>query len=131
MRPQDWPSLLEGYVEQSRRAPFAWGTHDCVTFTCGWFRLMTGRDAFAPFRGKYATENEAHRLMIANDVHGMEEAGRFLFGEPRKGNAHLQRGDLVYAEGALGICVGAKSVFLNEEGLTFLRHDKLELGWSV
>lgn len=136
MRPQDWPALLDGYIEQARRTPFAWGVNDCVTFSCGWHSLMTARDVHAPLRGHYDNETAAFRIMLEHGVHGMEEAGRFLFGEPRPlhgpgGNAFIGRGDIVYAEGALGICAGASGAFLSKDGLTFLRHDKFELGWSL
>jgi hypothetical protein len=131
MRPEDWPLQLETYIDKARSVPFAWGLNDCVSFACGWHQLMTGRDVYALFRESYGTENEAMRIMIKHGVHGMEEAGRFLFGEPRPGNTHIQRGDIAYAQSALGICTGATGAFLNEEGLTFIRLADFELGWSV
>lgn len=130
-RPQDWPALLNGYVEAARSKPFVWGDHDCVTFTCRWHKLMTGRDVYAQFRGRYDSETAAMRVMLANGVNGMDEAGRFLFGEPRNGNLRIGRGDIVYGQGALGICIGAQGAFLNEEGVTLLRHSQFELGWSI
>lgn len=131
MRPDDWPALLDGYIDQARRAPFAWGQNDCVTFSCGWHRMMTGRDAYAEFREKYETETAAFRIMAAHGVHSMEEAGRFLFGEPQHGTSHIQRGDIVHADGALGICTGAHGAFLSIEGLTFLRHSSFDMGWKI
>ncbi len=131
MRPENWPEALDDYIDAARSLPFTWGQNDCVSFACGWNQLMTGRDVYAEFRGQYHSDNEAMRLMLKHDVHGMEDAGRFLFGEPRMGNTHIQRGDIAYAQGALGICTGAHGAFLNEEGLTFIRLADFELGWSV
>ena len=131
MRPENWPELLNVHIEEARDAPFVWGKNDCVTFTTSWFQKMTTRDVFAPFRGGYKTDNEAMRVMIKNDVHGMEEAGRFLYGEPTRDITHMNRGDIVFAAGALGICTGVHGAFLNEEGVEFLRLSDFELGWAV
>lgn len=131
MRPQDWPALLDGTVEHARRTPFQWGTHDCVTFTSGWFKLMTGRDVHAPFRGQYDTERGALEIMLANGVRSMDDAGVYLFGEPVKAPAFVGRGDIVLAEGALGLCLGGTGVFLGPFGLMFLRRDKYVTGWTV
>lgn len=130
MRPQDWPALLDGYVAQARRMPFAWGTHDCVTFTAGWFKLMTWRDVHAPFRGQYDTERAALEIMAANGVRNMADAGQFLFGAPLSAPAFVGRGDIVLAEGALGICLGGVGSFLGTDGVTFLRRDKFVTGWT-
>lgn len=131
MRPDNWPARLNDYIGEARRKAFAWGSHDCVSFTCGWHTQLTGVHTYAPFAGKYASEDEAVRLMVANDVHGMEEAGRYLFGDGKTGNSFVQRGDIVYGAGALGICIGARGAFLTEDGMTFLRSDKFELYWSI
>lgn len=131
MRPQDWPALLDGYIEAARRTPFAWGHHDCVTFVCGWHAAMTARDVYAPFRGRYDSETAAFRILLGLDIRDMDAFGRHLFGDPLANNAHIGRGDIVIAEGALGICTGAQGAFLSEEGLAFRRHDKFEVGWSV
>lgn len=131
MRPQDWPALLDGYVAQSRKTPFAWGSHDCVTFTAGWLKLMSGRDVHAPFRGQYDTERGALEIMAANGVRSMEDAGVFLYGAPVASPAFVGRGDIVLAEGALGLCLGGVGAFLGPNGLTFLRRDKYATGWTV
>lgn len=130
MRPQDWPAQLDAAVGEARRTPFAWGVHDCVSFTAGWFKAMTGRDVYAPFRGQYDTETGALKLMAANGVRDMAAAGAFLFGDPVP-PARLGRGDIVLADGALGLCLGAGGVFLGPFGLLFLRRDKFLTGWKV
>lgn len=131
MRPQDWPQLLDGYVARARGLPFAWGANDCVTFTAGWFKLMTGRDVHAPFRGAYDCEAQALKLMAANGVRDMESAGRYLYGDPVPSPQRLGRGDVVLGEGALGISLGGNGVFLGPFGLMFLRRDKFATGWTV
>lgn len=131
MRPENWPSMLDDYVQAARRTPFAWGTHDCVSWTCGWHALMTGEDVYAPFRGLYDSEQRAFRVMLDNDVHGMEQAGRFLFGEPMENKRLIARGDIVYSAGELGICLGGLCAFVQQSGLGFTRSNNFETGWSV
>lgn len=137
MRPQDWPAQLDGYVGAARRTPFAWGAHDCVAWTCGWHALMTGRDVFAPFRGRYAGKPAALRLLAANGVEDICGAGRFLFGEPDKPAAALARGDIVAVEHpllkieALGLWSNGALCLLENEGLAAFKRDAVLLAWSV
>lgn len=138
MRPQDWPARLDAYLAAAREKPFAWGSHDCVSFTCGWYAAMTGRHVYAGFAGRYDSEQSALRLMLANGVRSTAEAGDFLFGKSaRKEIEYAQRGDIVlaldavtYAE-ALGISTGAHAACLLDEGVRFARQSHFLTAWSV
>lgn len=135
MRPNDWPVLLDGYIQNAAREPFAWGTHDCVSFVCGWHRLMTGRDVYEEFRGGYESEFEAKKLMLVNGVRSMSDAGRYLFGEA-KVPLRAQRGDIVLAENALGICVNGSAAVLGlnslgQHGVIMLDQRDFILAWTV
>lgn len=131
MRPQAWPAMLDRYIDDARDRAFAWGSHDCVTFTAGWFKQMTGRDVHARFRGQYDTEAGALKIMAANGVRSIESAGRFLFGDPAPSLNHTGRGDIVTAADALGICIGNAAVMLGPQGLTMLRRDQFTTAWKV
>jgi hypothetical protein len=132
MRPEDWPRLLDEYVDRARAKPFAWGTHDCISFTCGWYTAMTGCNPFAPFAGKYDSETAAFRVMHGKGVHMMEEAGDYLFEVAfRKPVEFAQRGDIVLAENALGVSLGNRGAFLTVEGLGFVLSHKFQIAWSV
>lgn len=132
MRPQDWPALLDGYIGAARAKPFVWGEHDCVSFTSGWARLMNGSDAFAPFAGQYDSEQSAFRIMHGHGVRTMEDAGDYLFGKTaRKDVEHVNRGDIVLAENALGICIGVKVACLMRDGMRFVLFNKFQTAWSV
>jgi hypothetical protein len=132
MRPDNWPALLEAYIATARKRSFVWGSHDCVSVTCGWQALVTGVHSFAPFAGKYDSEKSAFRVMHEHDVHSMEDAGDFLFGRAaRKSVDHIQRGDIVLAENALGICVGVRAACLKTDGMKFLLFNKFQVAWSI
>lgn len=132
MRPDDWPELLDGYVAQARGMPFAWGRHDCVSFASGWYALVTGRNPHARFAGGYDTETAAFRTMRANGVRSMEQAGDYLFeASLRTPVEFAQRGDIVLAQNALGISLGARGAFLTVEGLGYLLSSKFQIAWRV
>lgn len=138
MRPDDWPARLDAYIDTARRVPFAWGSHDCVGFVCGWYTAMTGLHVYAPFAGKYDTEAAALRVMVGRGVHSMAEAGDFLFGASAgKPVEQVHRGDIVLARcavsraDALGICTGGHAACLMSDGMKFIRSSQFLKAWSV
>lgn len=62
MRYQNWPELLEQYLNDLAREPFVWGRHDCVHMAARWVRLCSGRDVDLP---AYANEREGLRMIRA------------------------------------------------------------------
>ena len=138
MRPQDWPRQLDAYIDTSRRTPFAWGSHDCVSFVCGWYAAMKGLHLYAQFAAKFDTEAAALRVMVGRGVQSMAEAGDFLFG-PAAGKPieQARRGDIVLARcavsraDALGICTGGHAACLMAEGMKFIRSSQFLKAWSV
>lgn len=132
MRPENWPALLDEYVDAARSRAFEWGVHDCVTFSCGWFALMTGSNPAARFAGEYSTEVGAGRIMLAHEVRGMDDAGRFLFGPPSvAGASYVKRGDIVLARGALGISIAGGAAFLSADGVEFAKASEIVQFWDV
>lgn len=139
MRPDNWPTMLDAYIEHARGVAFEWGSHDCVTFTTGWHKAITGRDVFAPYRGRYHSSLQAMRLLTKHAAASMDNAGRVLFGlAHEKLTRHAQRGDIVLAADcmgnkALGICTGQAGAFIgpNDERVTFLPRVAFLNCWTV
>ncbi len=136
MRPENWTALLSDYVEAAKKTPRAWGIHDCASFACGWWRLMTGVDVYAVLRGKYDTELGAARIMKQRGWEDMEAVGNYFFGTKHKGVFHASRGDIVcaldeFSVKALGISVGASGAFLSEDGAKLLSFRRFTQVWSV
>ena len=123
--------MLTEYVDAARTRPFSWGSNDCVTFSSGWVGLMTGADPSAQFHGQYQSERKAFEIMVRHGVKSMEAAGWFLFGVPDERPVFVSRGDVVYARGALGICLGSNGAFLTEDGLEFIPRDEFAMFWKV
>jgi hypothetical protein len=59
MRLRDWQSRLAACVAEHQAKPFAWGSNDCATFASACVLAVTGKDLFADFRARYATDREA------------------------------------------------------------------------
>lgn len=132
MRPQVWPLLLDHYIEATKARAFEWGTLDCVTFAANWRALVTGRDPIAEWRGTYKTEREALSLIVKLGCDGLEALGARLFGDPDPlGPKFAGRGDLVLAQDALGISLGARGAFLGLSGLEFLPARDFKTVWKV
>lgn len=131
-RPAIWTAMLAGYLEEARQTPFAWGRHDCVSFAAGWFCLMTGRDTYAPWRGRYSTRFGAARHIYEAGARDMIAAGTILFGASVKEKVLINRGDIVLAQNAFGIVTGPGAVFLKEGGgLAELKRGQFVMGWAV
>ncbi|WP_343711915.1 hypothetical protein [Inquilinus sp.] len=61
-------SLLTELAAHQRRGNtllFAFGTMDCSMWAADWVRLRTGLDPAADWRGRYSTEDEYRRLLLA------------------------------------------------------------------
>lgn len=75
VRRPDWRVRLDAHLAAAARHPFAWGSHDCVSFAAGAVEAMTGEDLRAGTR--YATAIGARRLLRrlgAADVLGLARA---------------------------------------------------------
>ena len=71
--------MLDDYLDACLKKPWKWGTADgldCCSYVCGWIMDATGRDVFAPYRGKYGTARAARRL-----VHGKGGLAQILGAE--------------------------------------------------
>lgn len=110
----DWEARLAAYLEPLRLRPFAWGQHDCCTFSAGAVRAMTGIDPMPEFRGHYRTARGSMRLLRRL---GRGDLAATLDAKFEAVPASLaQRGDIVMSDGLLGICWGLFLIAVGQEG---------------
>lgn len=127
-----WTQLLDNYVEASRSREFEWGELDCVTFAANWKCLATGVDPIAEWRGTYKTERQALALIVRLGCKDLEALATRLFGEPDPlGPKFAGRGDIVFAQDALGVSLGARGAFLSLDKLVFLPARDFKTVWKV
>jgi hypothetical protein len=113
-RKPDWEARLAAYLEPLRARPFAWGQHDCCTFSAGAVAAMTDVDPMPEFRGRYTTAIGSARALrrFGRGTLAATLDAKFERVEP----AFAQRGDVVMSSGLLGICMGPFLVAVGREG---------------
>ena len=136
-----WEERLNNYIDSVRHDSFAWGIHDCFTFTNEAVRAMTGEGYGDDWAGRYLTKTgkpRTLRMMQAEYDFGTL-AGALDSRLERLCGPSYPRGSIVTCRGlaennttghALGISVGAKSVFVGADGLQFIPSDLCERGWQ-
>ena len=128
-RLDDWESRLGEYLAGHRRTPFAWGIHDCVLFAAGAVEALTGVDPAADVRGRYATAIGSKRTLTRMGYASVEALADAHLS--RTNTAMAQRGDVVMADGSLGVCVGRDALFPGTDGLERLPRAVWQAAWSV
>lgn len=110
----DWDARLAAYLEPLRVRAFAWGSHDCCTFTAGAVEAMTGIDPIPEFRGAYTDAIGAARALrtVGQGTLAATLDQKFAAIAP----ALAQRGDIVMTGGLLGICWGGFVMVVGREG---------------
>lgn len=136
-RRQDWPRKLFEFITAGSDRPFKWGEFDCCLFAADAVLAMTDFDPAAEFRGKYDSAKGAVKFFKEHDgveglvAHVCREVG---FTETRM--TMVQRGDVVLYDvspnsSAAGVCVGAESAFVFEDGLKLVPTHSCRRAWGV
>lgn len=111
----DWEQRLGEFMAANRDRPFAWGEWDCILMACAAAEAITGHDAAADFRGRYSDAAGARQAL--RDI----GAGALLRTVDREFNrkpvGRAQRGDLIWRDGCVGVCLGSTAAFITEPGL--------------
>lgn len=128
MRVENWESKLAEYIKESSEKPFKWGSHDCVGFAMGAVRVITGVDHYAPYRNKYKSRAGAVRVLAATGK-SFEELISHHFIEINIKQAG--RGDLVFTQGAVGVCCGLNSFFLTMESMASFKTLDCDFAWRA
>lgn len=125
----DWEERLAEYLAGVLHAPHVYGDHDCALHGAKAVFAQTGVDHAAPFRGRYTTARGA-ALALRKFGAGSLEATLDAH-LPTVPPALAQRGDLVMADGSVGVCVGGDAVFAGETGLTRMARSRWTRAWKV
>jgi hypothetical protein len=103
----DWHSRLNAFVDQVKRRPFQWQTHDCFI---GWAAdavlAMTDEDIAAPYRGKYASAKGAAGIMKRAGFDNLGDGIASLLPEIHVSRARLGDLAIVPADGPFGASIG-------------------------
>ena len=108
MKIADWENKRNEYIVANRDRMFRWGRFDCVTFTMGAVKAVTGVD----YLDLYKWSNKAEALAILDEKPLDERIGELFEEVPRM---FAQRGDIAMSEGACGVVVGRYALFLGDQ----------------
>ncbi|WP_313818720.1 DUF6950 family protein [Cupriavidus sp.] len=132
-RLNDWPERLAAFIEARRERAFSWGDSDCCLFVCDAIEAMTGADPAARWRGLYASEKAARRLMRDNG--GVAGLANLAFGRQPIPPLLAARGDVVLVDTpageALAICIGDRLAAQGAAGIDYLPHDAAKMVWKI
>jgi hypothetical protein len=129
MRLPDWEVRLAAYLVAVASEPHAYGSHDCALHGANAVLAQTGRDHGAPFRGRYRTQLGAARALRkygSGDL--VTTFDRHLEVIPP---SLARRGDLVLAQGSVGVCIGGDAMFAGADGLERIARLEWSRAWRV
>lgn len=128
----DWPSRLAAFIEARQARAFSWGSSDCCLFVCDGVAELTGTDPAARWRGLYASEKGARRLIRDNG--GVVGLATLAFGLPVV-PLLAGRGDVVLVDTpngeALALCVGDRLAAQGADGIEFLPLTLAKAAWKI
>jgi len=114
-RVPDWEVRLNAYLNGLLFAEHRWGKHDCALFAAGAVEVQTGEDFGQPFRGHYRSHAGSVRALRRYGAGSLEATIDAALAR-HEAPAFARRGDIVMAQGSLGICVGGDALFVGAEG---------------
>lgn len=129
----DWEDRLVAFLTVHTDRPFAWGQWDCALYATACAAAITGEDRAAEYRGTYSTREGSAKALRELGKGTLIRTMDSLF--DRKPMGMAQRGDLVWAENAVGVCIGAVAMFVgaegSHEGLVSIPRGSWQKAWAV
>lgn len=131
-RLEDWPARLVEFIEARRERAFCWAESDCCLFVCDAIEAMTGADPGARWRGLYASERGARRVLRDNG--GVAGIATLVLGAAVP-PALAGRGDVVLIDTpqgeALALSLGAAVAAQGHAGIEFLSMARAKQAWKI
>jgi hypothetical protein len=113
------------YIADALLKPFAWGTHDCVSFAVGWLETATGHDYLSQHR-PWSNEQEAWDKI--EQLGGLEHM--FDINLKRIPANTARDGDLALYAKCVWIYSGPHIVSVGTNGLVHKERTLAKCAWS-
>lgn len=135
-RRDNWPAILEAFLNERRTRPFSWVDQNCALFAADWVKELTGIDPAAEFRSRILGPLSAMRIVRqAGGITVLVDDACSAHGWPSVPLFFARRGDLVLTETdhgpAVGISLGHSAAFAGSSGLTFQSKALLWRAWQI
>jgi hypothetical protein len=132
MRIEGWEKKLDSVIERKRNQPFNWADNNCLGLVAEVQQEITGNTDFPEALEDVSSKFNAQRIILKNAKNLTEWVDNKLRRIPI---TMATRGDVVEVETpegpAMGICVGAKAVFIGQDGLEYISLVALIRAWRV
>ena len=140
-RLHDWENRLHEFILVNRERPFVWGEWDCILFACAAAEAITGVDKAEDYRGQYSDEAGARAILRELGQGTLLKTVDHQF--ERKEVAYATRGDLIWHDGCVGVCIGGAAAFVaapeiwadliatESSGLVMLPRADWQKAWAV
>ena len=133
MRLPDWEERLSAWLIDCAGASFEWGKLDCLMFAAGAVKAVTGFDPGKGHRGRYNSHASSVRYLKKLGAKNPSEYLDGIF--PTAPKAFARRGDLVSADGNIGVCIGGVALFVgvenDEPGLIRIPFAEWQAAWAI
>jgi hypothetical protein len=135
-RCNNWPAKLALFIEEKRNQPFDWAANNCCFFACDWLAILVGIDPAADMRADVTSSFSAQKaLAVRGGVDTIATEACVEYGWPECPPSCARRGDVVEVQTehgpALGVCVGAQSIFPGVNGIEFRDTLRALRAWRV
>jgi len=116
---------LSEYIAKNLSVPFAFGSHDCITFTVGWIEIATCKKYLPELT--WTTEKKA--LAELKKRGGIENIfdGHFQRVEPN----YAVDGDIAIVDGTASVFSGVHCVSTGTNGLAFKDRTLATAAWRI
>ena len=128
---------LNAHLKAVSEATFAWGSHDCLTFTNDAYRAMYGVGWADEWLGRYMDGKRVLRRKELVREFGYSDFSKAVDDKLRRIDHVPPLGALVtttkarkWVTGvAMGVCTGTKAAFLDKVGVIYLPLDDIDGAW--
>ena len=128
---------LNRYIDSCRLRGFVWGAHDCLTFTNGAFKAMYGTGWADDWLGEYAEDGKfigrtklKKKFKRNSIIPAIDERLQRIQFVPPLGALVASDLEKKFSIGlALGMSLGSKAVYLDENDIIFRSLDTVKYSW--
>lgn len=117
------------YIENTQPNSFKYGILDCAIWVGKYVESITGGDFYSEFEHEYKTWSGGRSELRRKGHNSLRDYMNKNF--KRIPILMARRGDLVFFRGALGICQGKYSYFLNKSGKSAKITEDCTQSWTI
>lgn len=137
IRHENWPMLLDAFIEANRYRKFERGHFDCALFAGLAIEAITDAKLVHDYVGLYTSKRAAFALLKKRGMNNLSDVAINHLGEPLASVNFASRGDVVVVEyeGEFALAVidltGRRAVTTGKDGLIFFERQYWLKAWGV